>query len=137
MLPFHGVRGRCRRRLTRTCRRWRPWVRRNDERPRRRAALLRFVHSAGRRAIKGAAVRPERRRGAKRRWSSDKRASPLASSSRPLRTTCERGLRSGADDRNRWTKRARVPRRFGLLLVVQSARDLDDGYEFRMALPKA
>jgi hypothetical protein len=41
---------------------------------------------------------------------------------RSLRTTCERVVRPGTDDRNRWTKRARVARGLRLLLVVLSRR---------------
>jgi hypothetical protein len=37
-------------------------------------------------------------------------------------TTCERVVGPGADDRNHWTKRARVAPRLGLLLVVPSER---------------
>jgi hypothetical protein len=48
-------------------------------------------------------------------------------SRRALGTTRELVVRPGAVDGNHWTKRARVPRRLGLLLVVPSRREPDAG----------
>jgi hypothetical protein len=47
------------------------------------------------------------------------RSSPPPPTGRLLGTSCERVVRPGADDCNHWTKRARVSRRLGLLLVVR------------------
>jgi hypothetical protein len=49
-------------------------------------------------------------------------SSPIRRFRRSHGTTCERVVRPGADDCNHWTKRARVSRRLGLLLVVRAAR---------------
>ena len=43
-------------------------------------------------------------------------------------TTCERVVGRGADNRNRWTRRARVALRLGLLLAVHCGRP-SDAYE--------
>jgi hypothetical protein len=50
---------------------------------------------------------------------SDERASGPAHTGRSPRTICERVVRPGPDDCNHWTKRARVSRRLGLLVVVR------------------
>jgi len=60
-----------------------------------------------------------RTRRMRRRCGPRKRASRKLGTGCSLRTTYEHVVRPAADDRNRWTKRARVAPPLGLLLLVR------------------